>query len=32
VYFVSGRNLWASIVAHGVTDTVAIVMVFFGHL
>jgi membrane protease YdiL (CAAX protease family) len=32
VYFVSGRNLWASIVAHGVTDTVGIVMVFLGHL
>lgn len=32
VYLASGRNLWASIVAHGVCDTVAIAMVFSGWL
>jgi CAAX protease family protein len=30
VYLGSGRNLWASIVAHGVTDTVGIALIFFG--
>jgi len=29
-YVVSGRNLWATILAHGFIDTSAIVMVFFG--
>ncbi len=32
VYLASGRNLWASVIAHGVCDTVAIVMIFFGWL
>ena len=32
VYFASGRNLWAGIIAHGVTDTIGIVLVFLGHL
>ncbi len=30
LYLASGRNLWASIIAHGVTDTVGIVLIFFG--
>jgi membrane protease YdiL (CAAX protease family) len=29
-YVVSGRNLWASILAHGFIDTFGIVVVFFG--
>jgi membrane protease YdiL (CAAX protease family) len=29
-YVVSGKNLWTSILAHGLIDTFAIVMVFFG--
>lgn len=32
VYFASRRNLWASILAHGVSDTIAIALVFSGHL
>ena len=32
VYFVSGRNLWASIIAHGVGNTIALAMVFLGFL
>jgi membrane protease YdiL (CAAX protease family) len=32
LYFVSGRNLWPSIIAHGLGDTIAIALVFFGHL
>lgn len=32
VYLASGRNLWTSILAHGTTDTVALGMVFLGHL
>jgi hypothetical protein len=32
VYLASGRNLWACIIAHGTTDTIALGMVFFGHL
>jgi membrane protease YdiL (CAAX protease family) len=32
VYLGSGRNLWASITAHGVTDTVGIALIFFGYL
>ena len=30
VYLGSGRNLWASIIAHGVCDTVGIAMIFLG--
>jgi hypothetical protein len=30
LYFASGRNLWASVIAHGVCDTVGIVAIFFG--
>jgi uncharacterized protein len=29
-YLLSGRNLWASILAHGFIDTYAVVVVFFG--
>jgi membrane protease YdiL (CAAX protease family) len=29
-YMLSGRNLWASILAHGFIDTFGIVLVFFG--
>jgi uncharacterized protein len=29
-YLLSGRNLWAAILAHGFIDTVAVVSVFFG--
>ena len=29
-YLVSGRNLWACILAHGLIDTVGVVAVFFG--
>ena len=29
-YLVSGRNLWAPIIAHGLIDTIGIVVVFFG--
>ena len=29
-YVVSGRNLWASILAHGFIDTFGVIMVFFG--
>lgn len=32
LYLASGRNLWVCIIAHGVTDTVALIMVFLGHL
>lgn len=32
VYLVSGRNLWVCILAHGITNTVALAMVFFGYL
>lgn len=32
LYFVSGRNLWASIIAHGVGNTIALALVFFGYL
>ena len=31
LYLASGRNLWACIIAHGVTDTVALIAVFLGH-
>lgn len=30
VYLLSGRNLWASILAHGISDTFAVVVVFLG--
>jgi membrane protease YdiL (CAAX protease family) len=30
VYLISGRNLWASILTHGISDTFAIVMLFMG--
>ncbi|HEV2842916.1 MAG TPA: type II CAAX endopeptidase family protein [Chthoniobacterales bacterium] len=29
-YMVSGRNLWASILAHGFIDTIGVVVLFFG--
>jgi hypothetical protein len=29
-YLLSGRNLWASILAHGLIDTVGVVVLFFG--
>ena len=32
VYIVSGRNLWACVVAHGVSDTIGIVLIFLGYL
>lgn len=31
VYLRAGRNLWASIIAHGVYDTVGLVFIFFGY-
>jgi hypothetical protein len=30
VYLLSGRNLWAAILAHGLIDTVAVVVLYFG--
>ena len=30
VYLLSGRNLWASILAHGISDTIAVLFVFMG--
>jgi membrane protease YdiL (CAAX protease family) len=32
LYLASGRNLWVCVIAHGVTDTVALIAVFLGHL
>jgi membrane protease YdiL (CAAX protease family) len=32
LYLASGRNLWVCVIAHGVTDTIALVAVFLGHL
>jgi membrane protease YdiL (CAAX protease family) len=32
LYLASGRNLWACVIAHGVTDTVALIAVFLGHV
>ena len=32
VYLASGRNLWVTILAHGTADTIALGMVFLGHL
>jgi membrane protease YdiL (CAAX protease family) len=29
-YLLSGRNLWTAILAHGISDTVAVVLVFTG--
>jgi hypothetical protein len=29
-YLLSGRNLWASILAHGIADTLALFVVFMG--
>ena len=29
-YLVAGRNLWASILAHGFIDTYGVLMVYFG--
>ena len=30
IYLLSGRNLWVPILAHGRTDTVAVVAIFMG--
>ena len=30
VFLLSGRNLWAPILAHGIADTVAVFAVFMG--
>ena len=30
VYRVNGRNLWPLVIAHGVTDTVSLVALYFG--
>ena len=30
VYFASGRNLWAPIIAHGIQDTVDVLLIYFG--
>jgi len=30
VYLLSGRNLWTSILAHGLSDTFAVVVLFMG--
>jgi membrane protease YdiL (CAAX protease family) len=32
LYLASGRNLWVCVIAHGVTDTVALIAVFLGHV
>jgi membrane protease YdiL (CAAX protease family) len=29
-YLLSGRNLWASILAHGFIDTVGVTLAYFG--
>ena len=29
-YFASGRNLWAPILAHGITDTISLTLMYFG--
>jgi membrane protease YdiL (CAAX protease family) len=31
LYLATGRNLWACVVAHGVTDTIALTAVYLGH-
>jgi membrane protease YdiL (CAAX protease family) len=30
VYLLSGRNLWAAILAHGLSDTFAVLVIFMG--
>ena len=30
IYLLSGRNLWVPILAHGITDTVAVIAIFMG--
>ena len=30
VYLASGKNLWPAVIAHGVTDSIALVLVYFG--
>jgi uncharacterized protein len=30
LYFATNRNLWASILAHGIYDTIGFIMIFFG--
>jgi len=32
LYLASGRNLWVCVIAHGVTDTIALTLAFSGHL
>jgi membrane protease YdiL (CAAX protease family) len=32
LYLASGRNLWVCVIAHGVSDTIALIMAFLGHL
>jgi len=30
IYFATGRNLWAPIIAHGIQDTVDVLLIYFG--
>jgi membrane protease YdiL (CAAX protease family) len=30
VYLLSGRNLWAAILAHGISDTIVVLVIFMG--
>jgi len=30
IYFATGRNLWAPIIAHGLTDTIDVVLIYLG--
>lgn len=30
LYFATGRNLWAPIIAHGIQDTVDVVLIYLG--
>jgi len=30
IYFATGRNLWAPIIAHGITDTVDVLLIYLG--
>ena len=30
IYFATGRNLWAPIIAHGIQDTVDIILIYLG--
>ena len=32
LYLASGRNLWPCVIAHGVTDSIGILLVFFGYV